>query len=242
MGGGTGARPRPDARRGGPRSGTSAGSSAGPPGPAQVAAALTAPPSVQTAALTAHAAPTAVPPAPAVAGPVQIVPDPSLTPPDPRLVEEVLAQALTDQTVSRALVEYRGYYPAKYSLSEADGRPHTAIIAAGQGTVYGERPPARRRTARDQAVLLGTAALLMAEAGFVPGLQPRLAAVLVTACAKTSSTSGRIWRGQRRVGHDLHGTGHRRSRRYGGRRRMGGQRGRLHGGRCRQRRRDLRRP
>jgi hypothetical protein len=30
-------------------------------------------------------------------------------------------------------------------------------------------------------VLLGTAALLMAEAGFVPGLQPRLAAVLVTA-------------------------------------------------------------
>ena len=158
------------------------GSSAGPaPGPAQAAAALTAPPSVQTAALTAHAAPTAVAPAPAVAGPVQIVSDPSLTPPDPTLVEEVLAQALTDQTVSRALVEYRGYYPAKYSLGEADGRPHTAIIAAGQGTVYGERPPARRRTARDQAVLLGTAALLMAEAGFVPGLQPRLAAVLVTA-------------------------------------------------------------
>jgi len=83
--------------------------------------------------------------------------------------------------VSRALVEYRGCYPAKYSLGEADDRPHAAIIAAGQGTVYGERPPARRRTARDQAVLLGTAALLMAEAGFVPGLQPRLAAVLVTA-------------------------------------------------------------
>ena len=157
------------------------GSSARPaPGPAQAAAAPTTPP-VQTAALTAHGASTAAAPAPSVAGPLQIAPDLSLTPSDPTLVEEVLAQALTDQTVSRALVEYRGYYPAKYSLGEADGRPHAAIIAAGQGTVYGERPPARRRTARDQVALLGTAALLMAEAAFVPGLQPRLAVVMVTA-------------------------------------------------------------
>ena len=158
------------------------GSSAGPvPGPAQVVMAPTAPPSMQTAAPIVHGVPTTPTPASTVGGRLQTPPDPSLTAPDPTLVEEVLAQALTDQTVSRALVEYRGYYPAKYSLGEADDRPHAAIIAAGQGTVYGERPPARRRTARDQAVLLGTAALLMAEAGFVPGLQPRLAAVLVTA-------------------------------------------------------------
>ncbi len=117
---------------------------------------------------------------PMPAGLAPTAPGPALTPPDLALVEETLTHALTDPAVSRVLVEYRGYYPAKYSMGDVDGRSYAAIIAAGQGIVYGERPPSRRRTARDQAVFLGTAALLLAEAAFVPGLYLRLIAVLVT--------------------------------------------------------------
>ena len=88
---------------------------------------------------------------------------------------------MVDRSVSRVLIEYRGYYPAKYSLEGNDGQRRDAIVAAGQGVVYGERPPSRRPSARDQGVFLGVTALLLAEAAFAPGLLPRLIAVLMTA-------------------------------------------------------------
>jgi len=101
--------------------------------------------------------------------------------PDATLLEPAMAQAMADRSVSRVIIEYRGYYRAAYSVEGGDGRRRAAVIGAGQGVVYGEAPPGRRQTLRDQAVFLGVAVLLIAEAAFAPGLYPRLIAVLVTA-------------------------------------------------------------
>ena len=101
--------------------------------------------------------------------------------PDATLLEPAMAQAMADGSVSRVIIEYRGYYGASYSVEGGDGRRRAAVIGAGQGVVYGEAPPGRRQTLRDQAVFLGVAVLLIAEAAFAPGLYPRLIAVLVTA-------------------------------------------------------------
>jgi hypothetical protein len=136
-------------------------------------AAAVAPPMVAPAATAAPTAVASPMVAPAAAA--------ATTLPDPALVKAVLETAMADRSVSRVLIEYRGYYPAKYSLEGNDGQRRDAIVAAGQGVVYGEQPPSRRPSARDQGVFLGVTALLLAEAAFAPGLLPRLIAVLMTA-------------------------------------------------------------
>ena len=135
-------------------------------------------PGLSPAAPAAVAAPMM---APATAPTVTARASAATTLPDPALVTAALETAMADRSVSRALIEYRGYYPAKYSLVGNDGQRRDAIVAAGQGVVYGEQPPSRRPSARDQGVFLGVTALLLAEAAFAPGLLPRLIAVLMTA-------------------------------------------------------------
>jgi hypothetical protein len=153
-----------------------------PPGaPAAVTAAMLAPAVAAAPTVAPMAVASALTAAPTAAPTVTASVSAGTTLPDPALVKAALGTAMADRSVSRVLIEYRGYYPAKYSLEGNDGQRRDAIVAAGQGVVYGEQPPSRRPSARDQGVFLGETALLLAEAAFAPGLLPRLIAVLMTA-------------------------------------------------------------
>jgi LSD1 subclass zinc finger protein len=95
----------------------------------------------------------------------------------------VIGAALADPKTKGVQVEVRGYYPARYAVSQEVPTRFSAVIGAGQGPVYPDTLPPRSggSVGRLQWYLLGLAVLLVAEAAAVPGLWTALLAIVATA-------------------------------------------------------------
>lgn len=102
---------------------------------------------------------------------------------DRAALEVVIGAALADPETRGLQVEVRGYYPARYVVSQNLATRFSAVIGAGQGPVYLDTLPPRPGSSigRLQWYLLGLAVVLVAEAAAVPGLWPALLAIVATA-------------------------------------------------------------
>ena len=87
-------------------------------------------------------------------------------PDDDVLLKEILAAAST-KGVFDLLLEYRAYYPVRYSF---EGGHYTALVDAGAGRVHTSRRPARREVMGERAFAAGAVVVLFALALLVPGL------------------------------------------------------------------------
>lgn len=99
-------------------------------------------------------------------------------PADEGLVRARLRESVADNTVQSLSVEYRAYYPVAYRVPAGS---FSALVPGAGGELWAARRPARREVLGEKAMSAGVAALLFAEAILLPGLFPRVAAVLVTA-------------------------------------------------------------
>jgi hypothetical protein len=103
-------------------------------------------------------------------------------PPRAPIMAEVLRDALAglprDGGVQEVFVEERAYYPAAYRY---EGRRYTAVIDAAGGRVLAARTPGRQRLMGERLVAPPVAAVLFAEALFVPTLPGKAAAITLTA-------------------------------------------------------------
>ena len=97
---------------------------------------------------------------------------------DEGLARTRLRESVADASVQSLSVEYRAYYPVAYRVPAGS---FSALVPGAGGEVWAARRPARREVLGEKAMSAGVAALLFAEAILVPGLWPRVAAVVVSA-------------------------------------------------------------
>jgi hypothetical protein len=95
----------------------------------------------------------------------------------------VVAAALEDPGTRAVQVEIRAYYPAGYAVAGQETHACSAVIGAGQGTVYPDTLPARslRSDYRLRWYLLGLAVALIIEAVVIPGVWQAIVVVVATA-------------------------------------------------------------
>jgi hypothetical protein len=98
-------------------------------------------------------------------------------------LETATAVALADPRTTEVQIEVHSYYQADYAVGDGVSTRFSAVIGAGQGSVYPDALPPRsgRSMGRLQWYLLGIAVILVAEAAAVPGLWPALIAIVATA-------------------------------------------------------------
>jgi hypothetical protein len=100
-------------------------------------------------------------------------------------LRSVVAAALDHPDTRAVQVEIRAYYPARYAVAGQETHACSAVVGAGQGTVYPDTLPARslRSDSRLRWYLLGLAVALIVEAVAVPGVWQAVIVIVATAAA-----------------------------------------------------------
>jgi hypothetical protein len=98
-------------------------------------------------------------------------------PDDDVLLREILA-AVSIKGVRDLLLEYRAYYPLRYSF---EGGRYNALVDASAGKVYTGRRPARREVMGERAFAAGAVVVLFVLALLVPGLPLKVVALVLGA-------------------------------------------------------------
>ncbi len=97
---------------------------------------------------------------------------------DEALVRARLRESVADGATQGLSVEYRAYYPVAYTAPTGS---FSALVPGAGGGVWAARRPARHAAAAEKRMSAGVATVLFAEALLLPGLWPRVLAVLITA-------------------------------------------------------------
>ena len=105
---------------------------------------------------------------------------PALPEPDDAILRSLLRVAAAERGTRELMVEYRAYFPLRYSYR---GERYTGIVDASAAGVHAARRPARREVSREWLVALVVVSPLAVEALLIPWFWIAVAAIVVSAPA-----------------------------------------------------------